>query len=68
MDRFRQKSELVANPTAWEYYFNRPRPSKYHQFQTPYARMKKAGIPSKTAEQVCLWSVTIVDDPKPSQD
>lgn len=63
VERWRTKSELVGKTTAWEYYFNRIRPNSYHQNQTPYQRMKKAGIPSKAAEQVCLWTVAILDDP-----
>lgn len=64
VERWESKSELVAKTTAWEYYFNRIRPNAYHQNRTPCQRMKKAGIPSKTAEQACLWTVTILDDPK----
>ena len=43
-------------------HFNRIRPNSYHQNQTPYQRMRKAGISSKQAEKVCLWTVTILDD------
>ena len=64
VERWKSKSELVAKTTAWEYYFNRVRPNSYHQNRTPYQRMKKGGITSKTAEQACLWTVTILDDPK----
>jgi len=42
--------------------FNRLRPNSYQQNRTPYQRMKHAGIESKTAENVCLWTVTILDD------
>ena len=54
----------MAKTTAWEYYFNRLRPNSYHQNRTPYQRMKRAGIPSKMAEQACFWTVTILDDAK----
>ena len=64
VERWKSKSELVAKTTAWEYYFNRIRPNSYHQYRTPCQRMKRAGIPSKTAEQACLWTATILDDPK----
>ena len=64
VERWASKSELVAKTTAWEYYFNRIRPNSYHQDRTPCQRMKRAGIPSKTAEAACLWTVTILDDPK----
>ena len=64
VERWKTKSELVAKTTAWEYYFNRIRPNSYHQDLTPCQRMKRAGIPSKTAEQACLWTVTILDDAK----
>ena len=64
VDRWQSKSELVGKGTAWEYYFNRIRPNSYQQNRTPYQRMKKAGIPSKMAEQACFWTVTILDDPK----
>jgi len=64
VERWSTKSELVAKTTAWEYYFNRIRPNAYHQNRTPCQRMKKAGILSKTAEQACLWTVPILDDPK----
>lgn len=64
VERWSTKSELVAKTTAWEYYFNRIRPNVYHQNRTPCQRMKRAGIPSKTAEAACLWTVTILDDPK----
>jgi len=43
---------------------NPARSGAYHQNRTPYQRMKRAGIPSKTAEAACLWTVTILDDPK----
>lgn len=62
VERWKTKAELVAKTTAWEYYFNRIRPNSYHQNLTPYQRMKKAGIPSKTAEEMCLWTVSILDD------
>ncbi|MCH7733231.1 MAG: helix-turn-helix domain-containing protein [Candidatus Marinimicrobia bacterium] len=64
IERWRTKAELVGKTTAWEYYFNRIRPNSYHQNMTPYQRMKKAGISSRQAEQTCLWTVTILDDPK----
>ncbi|MCH7733569.1 MAG: helix-turn-helix domain-containing protein [Candidatus Marinimicrobia bacterium] len=63
IERWKTKSELVGLSTAWEYYFNRLRPNSYQQNKTPYQRMKNAGIQSKTAEQACLWTVTILDDP-----
>lgn len=62
IERWKTKSELVGLSTAWEYYFNRLRPNSYQQNRTPYQRMKHAGIESKTAENVCLWTVTILDD------
>lgn len=62
VELWRTKSELPGKTTAWEYYFNRIRPNSYHQNQTPYQRMRKAGISSKQAEKVCLWTVTILDD------
>ena len=62
VELWRTKSELLGKTTAWEYYFNRIRPNSYHQNQTPYQRMRKAGISSKQAEKVCLWTVTILDD------
>lgn len=64
IERWKTKGELVALTTAWEYYFNRLRPNSYQQNRSPYQRMKHAGIKSKTAEQVCLWTVTILDDLK----
>lgn len=62
VERWKAKAELVAKTTAWEYYFNQIRPNSYHQNMTPYRRMKKAGIPSKKAEKMCLWTVPILDD------
>ncbi len=64
VDRWQSKSELVGKSTAWEYYFNRLRPNSYQQNRTPDQRMKRAGIPSKTAERACLWSVPILDGPQ----
>lgn len=64
IERWKTKGELVALTTAWEYYFNRLRPNSYQQNRSPYQRMKHAGIKSKTAEQVCLWTVTVLDDLK----
>lgn len=64
IERWKTKSELVGLSTAWEYYFNRLRPNSYQQNRSPYQRMKHAGIESQTAEQVCLWTVTILDDYK----
>ncbi|MCH8069684.1 MAG: helix-turn-helix domain-containing protein [Candidatus Marinimicrobia bacterium] len=64
IERWKTKSELVGLTTAYEYYFNRLRPNSYQQNRTPYQRMKHAGIQSQTAENVCLWTVTILDDPK----
>ncbi|MCH7732482.1 MAG: helix-turn-helix domain-containing protein [Candidatus Marinimicrobia bacterium] len=64
IERWKTKSELVGLTTAWMYYFNRLRPNSYQQNRTPYQRMKHAGIQSQTAENVCLWTVTILDDPK----
>ena len=64
IERWKTKEELVGKTTAWEYYFNRVRPNSYQQNMTPYDRMKEAGIQSKTAEDACLWTVTILDDPK----
>ena len=64
IEPWKTKDELVALTTAWEYYFNRLRPNSYQQNRSPYQRMKLAGIQSKTAEQVCLWTVTILDDYK----
>jgi len=63
IERWKTKSELVGLSTAWEYYFNRLRPNSYQKNKTPYQRMKNAGIQSKTAENACLWTVTILDDP-----
>lgn len=63
IERWKTKSELVGKTTAWEYYFNRVRPNSYQQNKTPYKRLKEAGIESKTAENACLWTVTILDDP-----
>lgn len=62
IERWKTKCELVALTTAWEYYFNRLRPNSYQQNRSPYQRMKQAGIKSKTAENTCLWTVTILDD------
>ncbi len=62
IERWKTKSELVGLSTAWEYYFNRLRPNSYQQNRSPYQRMKHAGIQSQTAENVCLWTVTILDD------
>ncbi len=62
IDRWKTKSELVGLTTAWEYYFNRLRPNSYQQNRSPYQRMKQAGIQSQTAENACLWTVTILDD------
>lgn len=71
VDRWQSRSEprqrrgnLVGKSSVWEYYFNRIRPNSYHNYQTPYQRMKRAGIPSKMAEQACYWTVTILDDLK----
>lgn len=64
IERWKTKSELVGLSTAWEYYFNRLRPNSYQQNRSPYQRIKQAGIQSQTAENVCLWTVTILDDPK----
>lgn len=64
IERWKTKSELVGLSTAWEYYFNRLRPNSYQQNRSPYQRMKQAGIESKTAENTCLWTVTILDDYK----
>jgi len=67
IERWKTKSELVGLtiPTCREeYYFNRLRPNSYQQNRTPYQRMKQAGIQSQTAENACLWTVTILDDPK----
>ena len=49
-----RRGSLVAKSTAWEYYFNRLRPNSYQQNRTPYQRMKRAGISSKTAELACF--------------
>jgi len=62
IERWKTKSELVGLTTAWEYYFNRLRPNSYQNNRSPYRRMKQAGIKSKTAENACLWTVTILDD------
>lgn len=62
IERWKTKSELVGLSTAWEYYFNRLRPNSYQQNRSPYQRMKHAGIQSKTAENACLWTMTILDD------
>lgn len=64
IERWKTKGELVGLTTAWEYYFNRLRPNSYQQNRSPYQRMKQAGIESKTAENTCLWTVTILDDYK----
>ena len=64
VDRWQSKSELVAKTIAWEYYFNRLRPNSYQQNRTPYQRMKRAGVPSRMAEQACFRTVTLLDDAK----
>lgn len=62
IEKWKTKSELIGKTTAWEYYFNRLRPNSYQQNRSPYQRMKHAGVPSKIAENACLWTVTILDD------
>ncbi len=69
--------ELAGKSTAWEHYFNHLSPTfpptagqipleagRTTRIGPPYRRMKRAGISSKTAEQACFWTVTILDDPK----
>ncbi len=60
-ERWNTIKELLAKTTAWDYYFNRLRKNMYHQNQTNYQRMKKAGVESKQAEKICHWWVTITD-------
>jgi hypothetical protein len=67
IERWRTTSELVALTTGWEYYFNRLRPNSYQKWQSPYQRMQNAGIPQTIADKACLWTVTILDDPKLKQ-
>jgi len=63
IEHWKTKGELVGLSTAWEYYFNRLRPNSYQKNRSPYQRMKQAGIQSQTAENACLWTITILDDP-----
>ena len=56
-------SRLRWDKSRWK------RGEAYRKNRTPYQRMKRVGISSKTAEQSCLWTacparVTILDDPK----
>ena len=62
IERWKTKSELIGLTTTWEYYFNRLRPNSHQKNRSPYQWMKQAGIKSKTAENACLWTVTILDD------
>ena len=60
--RRKTKSELIGFTTIWEYYFNRLRPNFHQKNRSSHQWMKQAGIKSKTAENACLWTVTILDD------
>ena len=62
IERWKTKSKLIGLTTIREYYFNRLRPNSYQKNRSPYQWMKQAGIKSKTAENACLWTVTILDD------
>ena len=60
IERWKTKSELIGLTMIWEYYLNHLRPNSHQKNRSSHQWMKQAEIKSKTAENACLWIVTIL--------